>query len=74
MPFLGKFRPKNQILLFKLKFGDQTILNMQISMMLILSALDRKYYFWANLVQKIKVTIVGLSLVYIDYFEYAEFK
>ena len=47
---------------------------MQISMMLLLSALDRKYYFWANLVQKIKVTFVGLSLVYIDYFEYAEFK
>ena len=56
MLFLSKFGPKNQNCHFQLKFGTKTNLNIQNSMvMLTFSVLDRKYRFWANLVQKIKI-------------------
>ena len=59
-PFLGKFGPKNQNSLFKLKFRTYTNLNIQNSMvMFTFSAFDQKSLFWVNLVQKI--TIVSLS-------------
>ena len=55
-PFLGKFAPKNQNCQSKLKFGTQTNSNMQNSMMVFFfSIFDRKYIFWANLVQKIEI-------------------
>ena len=44
----------------KLKFVTQNNSNMENSMaMFTLSVLDRKYSFWANLVQKVK--IISLS-------------
>ena len=47
---------KNQNGKFKLKFGTQTNLNMQNSMMMFnFSVFDWKYTFWANLVQKIEI-------------------
>ena len=56
--FLGKFGPKNQSCQFKLKFGTKTNLNMQSSMVVFTFAvLDRKYLFWANLNQKISVSL-----------------
>ena len=55
-PFLDKLSPKNQNCQFKLKFGTNTKLYLQNSMALFtFSVLDRKYYFWTNLVQKIKL-------------------
>ena len=55
IPFLGKFGPKHQNCHFKLKFGTYTSSNMQNSMMIFiyLFFFDRKYPFWANLVQKV---------------------
>ena len=51
----GKFGPKNQNCHFKFKFGTQTNLSMQNSMMMLtFSVLEQKYRFWANLVQNIK--------------------
>ena len=53
---LGKFGQKNQNCQFKLKFGTETNSNMQNSMApLIVSVLDWKHPFWANLVKKIKI-------------------
>ena len=47
-PFLGKFRPKNQNYLFKLKFATYTNSNMQIWMMLFTFFVFKwKYPFWA---------------------------
>ena len=55
---------KNQNCQLKLKFGTNTNLNMQNSMVIFTFAvLDRKHPFWANLIQKIKIVS----------FEYAEF-
>ena len=60
MPFLGKFRPKNQNCYFKLRFRTLTNLNMKNSVvMLTFSDLDQKCRFWASLVQKIKIVILG---------------
>ena len=54
--FLGKFGPKNQNCQFQLKFGTQTNLNMQNSMVVFtFSALDQKNPFWGNFVQKSKI-------------------
>ena len=58
--FLGKFGPRNQNCLFKMKFGTWTNSNMQISMVVFtFSVLDEKHSFSTNLVQKVK--IVSLS-------------
>ena len=55
MLFLGKFGPTNQTGHFKLKFGTQTNLNLQSSMVVFtFSDLNGKHHFWANLVQKVK--------------------
>ena len=55
-PFLGKFGPKNQYFWSKLKFGSQTNLHMQNSMvMFTFSVFDQKFPFWEILVQKIKI-------------------
>ena len=64
IPFLGKFCPKYQNHRFKLKFGTETNVNMQNSMvMLIFSVFDRKYPFWANLVQNIKIVKLSWNLI-----------
>ena len=63
-PFLGKFSPKNQICQFKLKFGTKTNSNIQNSKVVFtFSVLNRKYTFWANLVQKIKIVSLNWNLV-----------
>ena len=63
-PFLGKFSPKNQICQFKLKFGTKTNSNIQNSKVVFtFSVLNRKYTFWANLVQKIKIVSLSWNLV-----------
>ena len=60
IPFFSKFGPKNQNCQFKPKFGTKTNSNMRNSMVMsTFSIFDRKYPFWANLVQKFK--IVSLS-------------
>ena len=62
--FLGKFGPKNQNCHFKLKFGTYTNSNMQNSMVMFsFSVFDRKYPFWANLVQKVKIVSWSWNLV-----------
>ena len=49
--FLGKFGPKNQNCQFKLKFGTQTNLNMQDSViMFVFFVFDQKYPFMRKLV------------------------
>ena len=64
IPFLGKFCPKHQNSHFKLKFGTYTSSNMQNSMaMFIFFVFDRKYLFWANLVQKVKIISWSWNLV-----------
>ena len=56
IPFLEKFGPKIQNCLFKVKFGTQTNLNMQNSLvMLTLFVFDQKYPFQLTLVQKNKI-------------------
>ena len=56
MHFLGKFGPKTQNCLFKVEFGSKTNSSMQNSVMtFIFRALDQKYIFWVNLVQKVKI-------------------
>ena len=53
MPFLGKFRQKNQNCSCNLKFGSESTSNIPNSMvMLTFSVLHWKYPFWANSVQK----------------------
>ena len=62
--FLGKFGPKNQNYQLKLKFGTYTNSNMQNSMvMFTFSVFDRKYPYWANLVQKVKIISWSWNLV-----------
>ena len=54
---------KTQNCQFELKFGTQTNLNMQNSMvMFTFSVFYRKYFFWANFVSKFK--IVSLKVQY----------
>ena len=65
IPFLGKFRSKIQKCQFKLKFGTWT--NNRTCMqnsrgMFTFSVLDRKYPFWANLVQKFKNVSLSWNL------------
>ena len=48
--------PKNQNWHFNLKFGTETISNIQ-NLMFILSVLDWKHLFWANVVQKSKFSV-----------------
>ena len=68
--FLGKFGPKNQNCQFKLKFGIQSNLKMQSSVVVTTFAfLDRIYSFWANLVQKFRT----VSLSRPRLFQYAAF-
>ena len=63
LPFLGKLVPKYQDCQFKLKFGTETKSNMQNSMvMFTYSIFDRKYPFWVNLVQKIKIVSLSWNL------------
>ena len=55
-PFLSKFTQKIKIVESKLKFGTQSNLNMQNSMvMFTFSVFDQKYPFRAKLVQKTKI-------------------
>ena len=62
--FLGKFGPKNQNCLFKMKFGAYTNSNMQDSVvMLTFFDFDRKKLFWVNLVQKIEIVSLFRYLV-----------
>ena len=57
-PFLGKFGSKNHNCQFKLKFATETNSNMQNSMVVFtFSVLDGKHHFWANLVQKMKMSV-----------------
>ena len=63
--FLGQFGPKNLNCHLKLKFGTYTSSNMQNSMvMFIFFAFDRKYPFWANSVQNIKILTLSWNLVH----------
>ena len=58
------FGPKNQNYQFKLKFGTYTNSNMQNSMVIFtFSVFDRKYSFWANLVQKVKIISLSWNLL-----------
>ena len=60
---LGQIWSKNSKL-FKVKFDRKSNSNMQNSMIVsILSALDWKYLFWANLVQKIEIVNLSRKLV-----------
>ena len=62
--FLGKVGPKSQNSHFKLKFGTYTNSNMQNSMvMFIFFVFDRKYPYWANLVQKVKILTLSWNFV-----------
>ena len=64
IPLLGKFGPKNQNCHFKLKFGTYTNSNMQNSMVMFsFFVFDRKYPFWANLFQKVKIISWSWNLV-----------
>ena len=56
IPFLSKFGPKNQNCQFKVKLDNYTNSNMEnLMVMFTFFVFDRKYSFWANLVQKIKI-------------------
>ena len=57
---LEEIGPQNEDCQLQLKFGTQDNSNMQNSMtMFTCSLLDRKYLFWSNFLQKVK--IVSLS-------------
>ena len=52
----GSFGPKSQNCLFKMKLAHQNNLKMLNSIAMFVSlVLDRKYIFWSNLVQNIKI-------------------
>ena len=56
VPFFKKFGPKNQSCQFKLKFGTQNNSNQQNSIVkFTFSEFNRKYPFWVNLVQTIRI-------------------
>ena len=58
IPFLKKFGPNNKDCQFKLKFATKIKSNMQNSIVVFtFSVFDRKYLFWANLVQKTKLSL-----------------
>ena len=59
-----QFSPKNQNRQFRLKFGTYANSNMQNSMVMFTpSVFDRKYPFWTNLVQKVKIVSLSWNLV-----------
>ena len=73
--FWANLVKRNQSCQFKLKFGNQSNLNMQNSMVVLVftfSVLDRKHPFCANLVQKSKLS-VSAEIWCIEQFKYAEF-
>ena len=62
--FLHKFGPKNQKCLLKVKFDSYTNSNMQNSVVVFtFSALDLKYLFCTNVVQKIKIVNLSWKMV-----------
>ena len=64
IPFLNKFGIKNQNFQFKMKLDTDTNSNMQNSMVVFnFFIFDRKYLFWANLVQETKVITLSWNLV-----------
>ena len=64
LPFLHKFGPKNQKCLLKVKFDSYTNSNMQNSVVVFtFSALDLKYLFCTNVVQKIKIVNLSWKMV-----------
>ena len=60
IPFLGKFGPKGQNCQFKLKFGFKSA---KFNSEFTLSVFNRKYLFWTNLAQKIKIISLSWNLV-----------
>ena len=57
-------RKKNQSCQFKLKFGTETNLNLQNSMVQFsFSVLSQKHPFYANLVQKVKIVSLSWNFV-----------
>ena len=64
MFFCAKLGPQNQNVQFKPKFGIKINLNMQNSIVVFtFCVLDRKYPFWANLFQKIKIVSLSSNFV-----------
>ena len=64
IPFLDKFGSKNQNNQFKLKFGNYIDSNMQNSMVIFtFSVCDRKYPFWVNLIQKVKINSLSWNMI-----------
>ena len=62
--FLGKFGPNCQYLLFKVKLDTLTNSIMQNSMAVFTFFFsDQKRFFWANLVQNVKIVSLRLNLV-----------
>ena len=64
--FWANLVKRNQSCQFKLKFGNQSNLNMQNSMVVLVftfSVLDRKHPFCANLVQKLNIVSLSRNLV-----------
>ena len=63
-PFLGKFGPNYQYLLFKVKLNTLTNSIVQNSMAVFtFFFLDQKHSFWANLVQNFKIVSLRLNFV-----------
>ena len=64
VPFLGKFGPKSQNYQFKMKFGTYTNANMQNSIAVFtFFVFDRNPPFWANFIQKSKLSVKRRNLV-----------
>ena len=64
IPLWGKFGPKNQNYLFKVKFGAETNSNMVNSMVIFIFLFStQNSLFWENLVQKIKNFSFNWNLV-----------
>ena len=62
--FVGKFCPKIQNCLFKIKLGAEANSNMLNSVVMFrFSLLDQKYPFWTNLIQKGKIVRLRWNLV-----------
>ena len=60
IPFLGKFGAKIRNCHFKLRFDNKTNSNMQNPVVIFL---ERKYPFWVNLLQKIKIVSLFRNLL-----------
>ena len=64
IPILDKFGSKIRNCLFKVKFGAHTNSDMQNSMvMFTFSFFDQRYFFWANLAQKVKIASLSWNSV-----------